>query len=93
MTILPQGFAAIGAFTARLLGQSREPDHLQKRASAPERLEAGARDAERLPPGSSADGVDPDCVDPDCVDPGPAGFDFSDAELRRVLSRNHDPQK
>ena len=83
MTIFPQSIAAISAFTARLLGQSHEPDHRQKRAGVSERFEAGAYDAEHLP--SEGPTV--------CVDPGPAGFDFSEDELRRVLNRNNDPQK
>lgn len=77
MTSFPQRIAAISAFTARLLGQSREPDHPQKRATVPGRFETGAHDAPHLPSEGSTN----------CVDPGPAGFDFSDDELRRVLNR------
>jgi hypothetical protein len=83
MTIFPQRIGAISAFTARLLEQSREPDHLQKRATAPERFEAGCYDAQHLTSEGSTN----------CVDPGPAGFDFSEDELRRVLNRNNHPQK
>jgi hypothetical protein len=81
MTIFPQRIGAISAFAARLLGQSR--DHLQKRATVAERFEAGSSDAQHLTSEGSTN----------CVDPGPAGFDFSEDELRRVLNRNNDPQK
>ena len=71
MTIVQNRITAISTFGVRLLAQLREYGHRANRTEVAAPVEALADQARSA----------------GCPDPGPAGFDFSEDEAKRVMRR------